>query len=67
MTKFGLWIDTCSSTDNSLHGRGRAMEKSSILLQIEKAVEISDGDLTLHMFFLKMQHLIWQPATLARF
>ena len=26
-----------SSTDNSLYGRGRAIEKSGILLQIKKA------------------------------
>ena len=25
--KFGLWIDTRSSTDNTLHGSGRAVEK----------------------------------------
>ena len=30
---FGLWIDTGSSTDNTLHGRGKAVEKSGILLQ----------------------------------
>ena len=36
-TKFGLLIDTRSSTDNTLHSSGRAMEKSGILLQIEKA------------------------------
>ena len=45
-TKFGLWIDARSSTDNTLHGSGRAVEKSGILLQIEKATEASNGDLT---------------------
>ena len=31
--KFGLWIDTRSSTNNTLHGSGgRAVEKSGILL-----------------------------------
>ena len=45
-TKLGLWVDTRSSTDNTLHGSGRAVEKSGILLQIEKAPEASDGDLT---------------------
>ena len=45
-TKFGLWIDTRSSTNNTLHGSGRAVEKSGILLQIEKASETSGGDLT---------------------
>ena len=24
-TKFGLWINRCSSTDNTLHGTGRAV------------------------------------------
>ena len=38
-TKFALWIDTRSSTNNTLHGSGRAVEKSGILLQIEKVPE----------------------------
>ena len=42
-TKSELWIDTRSST---LHGSGTAVEKSSILLQFEKAAEDGDGDLT---------------------
>ena len=45
-TKFGLWIDTRSSTDNTLHGSGKAVEKSGILLQTEEAPEASNGDLT---------------------
>ena len=49
-TKFGLWIDTRSSTNNTLHGSGRAVEKSGILLQIEKAPETSGGDLTCYVF-----------------
>ena len=52
-TKFGLWIDTRSSTDNTLHGSGRAVEKSGILLQTEKAAEASDGDFTSYMFRLE--------------
>ena len=53
-TKFGLRIDTRSSTNNTLHGRSRAVEKSGILLQIEKAAEASGGDLTCYLA-LKMQ------------
>ena len=49
-TKFGLWIDTRSSTNNTLHGSGRAVEKSGILLQIEKAPETSGGDLICYVF-----------------
>ena len=45
-TKFGLWIDTRCSTNNTLHGSGRAVEKSGILLQIKKAVETSGSDPT---------------------
>ena len=45
-TKFGLWIDTRSSTYNTLHSSGKAVEKSGILLQIEKAPEAGNGDLT---------------------
>ena len=32
--KFGLRLDTCSSTDNTLNDRGRLLEKSGVLLQI---------------------------------
>ena len=49
-TKFGLWIDTRSSTNNTLHGNGGAVEKSGILLQIEKATETSNSDLTWYVF-----------------
>ena len=51
-TKFALWIDTLSSIDNTLHGSGRIVEKSGILLQIEKAPETS-GDLTCYVFSLE--------------
>ena len=54
-TKFALWIDTCSSIDNTLHDSGRAVEKNGILLQIEKALETSGGDLTCYVFSLKMR------------
>ena len=33
-TKLAFWIDARSSIDNTLHGSGRAVEKSGILLQI---------------------------------
>ena len=52
-TKFGLWINTRSSTNNTLHGSSRAVEKSGILLQIEKAPEASNGDLTCYVFSLE--------------
>ena len=51
-TKFALWIDTRSSIDNTLHGSGRAVEKSDTLLQIEKAPETSGGNLLRHVFSL---------------
>ena len=53
MTKFELWIDTRSNIDSTLHGSGRTVEKSGILLQIEKAPEASGGDLTCHVYSLK--------------
>ena len=52
-TKFTLWIDTSPSIDNTLHGSGRAVEKSRILLQIEKAPETSGGDLTCCVFSIE--------------
>ena len=51
-TKFGFWIDTRSSTDNTLHGSSRTMEKSGIFFQIEKASKAS-GDLTCYVFSLE--------------
>ena len=51
-TKFALWIDTHSSTDNTLHGCDRVVEQSGILLQIEKAPKTS-GYLTCHVFSLE--------------
>ena len=50
--KFGLCIDTRSSIDIRVHGSGRAVEKSGILLQIEKAPEVSVDDLTCYVFSL---------------
>ena len=52
-TKFGLWKDARFSTNNTLHDSGRAVEKSGILLQIEKAPEASNGDLTCCVFSLE--------------
>ena len=43
-TKFGLWIDTRSSAENTLHGSGRTLEKSGILPQIKKAPETSNSN-----------------------
>ena len=51
-TKFAFWIDTCLSIDYTLHDSGRAVEKSGILLQIEKAPETS-GHLTCYVFSLE--------------
>ena len=52
-TKFGLWIDTRSSTDDTLHGSSRVVEKSGILLQFEKAAETNNGDITCYVFSLE--------------
>ena len=52
-TKFALWIDTRFSTNNILNGSGKAVEKGGMLLQIEKAPEASNGDLTCYVFSLE--------------
>ena len=52
-TKFGLWIDTSSSVDKTLHGSGRAVEKSGIMLQIERAPETGDDHLMCYVFSLE--------------
>ena len=49
---FGLWLDTRSSIDNTLHGNSRAVEKGMVL-QIEKASEASDGDVICYVFSLE--------------
>ena len=49
-TEFTLWIDTRSSIHNTLHGTSRAVEKTGILLQIEKSPETSGDDLTCYEF-----------------
>ena len=51
-TKFALWIDTSLTIDNTLHSSDRAVEKSGILLQIEKLPEAS-GDLRCYVFSLE--------------
>ena len=51
--KFGLWIDTRLSTDNTLQGSSRVVEKSGILLQIEKVAGTSNGDLKCYIFSLE--------------
>ena len=45
-TKFGLWVGTRLITNNIFQGSGRVLEKSGVLLQIEKVPEASNGDLT---------------------
>ena len=52
-TKFALWIDTRFSTNNIFNGSGKAVEKRGMLLQIEKAPEASNGDLTCYVFSLE--------------
>ena len=52
-TKFGLWIDTRSSTNKALNSSGREVEKKDILLQIEKAPEASNNNLSYHVFSLE--------------
>ena len=49
--KIGLWIDTRSSIDSTLHGNGRIIEQE-IILQMEKAFEAS-GDLMCYVFSLE--------------
>ena len=51
-TKFALWIDTGSSTDNTLHGSGRVLNQG-IKLQIKKASEVSGADLMCYVFSLE--------------
>ena len=47
-TKYGLWIDTRSSTDDKLHGSGRVVN-SGVKLQIDKVGE-SSGNLLCYIF-----------------
>ena len=49
-TEFALWIDTCSSTDNNLHGSGRAVEKVVYCFRSKK--HLKQVVLTLHATYL---------------
>ena len=51
-TKFVLWIETCSKTDNTLHGSSGAVNKG-ITLQTDKTPETSDVDLMSYVFSLE--------------
>ena len=51
VTKLALWIDTRSSTNNTLHGSGRAVNQG-ITLQTEKGSE-TGSDLTCYVFSLQ--------------
>ena len=46
-------MDTRPSTDNTLHSSGRAVEKSGILLQTEKAPKTSNSDHKCYVFSLE--------------
>ena len=45
-------MDTCSSTDITLHGNGRAVDRGMVI-QTEKASEVSSGDLMCYVFSLE--------------
>ena len=57
-TKFGLWIDTRTSTDNTVYGGGRTVGESGILLQTEKQLKPVMVILHAMCLVLKMQWLI---------
>ena len=61
-TKYGLWIDTRSSTDNKLHGSGRIVN-SGIKLQIDKVAE-SSGNLTCYIFAVQDAYVHLQDGKL---
>ena len=50
MTKFASWIETRSSTHNTLHGSGRLAEKKGTLLQIEKAPDAANDNFMCYVF-----------------
>ena len=54
-TRFGIWIDTRSSTDNSLHDSGRAVQKVAYCFRSKK--HLRPVTVILHATFLvlKMQ------------
>ena len=64
-TKFALWIDTRSSTDNTLHGSGRAAEKSGIYyFRLKKYLRPVMVILHTTCLTLKMQwHLLTLPIS----
>ena len=59
-SKYGLWIDTRSSTNNELHGNGRLINRK-ITLRRDKVVETS-GDLMCHVFAIKDAYAYFTPV-----
>ena len=54
-TKFGLWIDTRSSTDNTSHGSDRAVEKVVYYFRLKKHLRLIMMVLHATCLALKMQ------------
>ena len=48
--KFGLWLDTQSSKDNTRYSSGRILRQSKVLFQIEKAAKSNDSDIQCYVF-----------------
>ena len=46
--KFRLWINTQYSANNTLHGSGRTVKKTKVVLH-EKAAKINEGETTFHV------------------
>ena len=57
-TKFGLWIDTRSSTNNTLHASGRTVEKVAYCLRLKRYLRLVMAILHATCLILKMQWLI---------
>ena len=55
ITKFGLWIDTRSSTDNTLHGSGRTVKKVVYCFRSKKHLRLVTMILHVTCLVLKMQ------------
>ena len=53
-TRFALWLDLCSTDDNTLHGSGRRIENASegVIIQFETEQE-SNENLNIYLFIIQ--------------
>ena len=66
-TKFGLWVDTHPSTDNSHHSRIGQQQIVGFYFRLKKQLKVVMVIPHVMLPVLKVQQLVWQLTTLVEF